>query len=86
MAVELENLLKQAAIMENKPGGMFCIRMRSLMSSPGDGQTLIYFYNGLASVQAVRQRFDIKGLSPPALSCAAAFSDRYTGENGVSPP
>lgn len=57
--MELEKLLKQAAIMENKPGGMFCIRMRSLMSSPGDGQTLIYFYNGLASVQAVRQRFDI---------------------------
>lgn len=59
LALELQKILKQPVIVDNKPGGLFMIGMQSLLQAPADGHTLIYLYNSVASVQAVHKKFDI---------------------------
>lgn len=59
LAIELEKLLKQPVIVDNKPGGLFQIGMQTLLQAPADGHSLIYLFNSMASVQAVHKRFDL---------------------------
>lgn len=59
IAVELEAMLKQPVIVENKPGGLFQIGVQAVSSAPADGYTLLYIYSGMVSTQAIQKRFDL---------------------------
>lgn len=59
MAVEVEKTLKQSLIIDNKPGGLFQIGVQSVLSAPADGYTVLYFYSGMVSTQAIQKKFDL---------------------------
>jgi len=59
IALELEKSVKQATVIDHKPGGLFQIGLQTVLSAPADGHTLFYIYNSVASVQAVHKRFDL---------------------------
>jgi tripartite-type tricarboxylate transporter receptor subunit TctC len=52
IGTQMEKSLKQPVVIENKPGGQFVISVQALLNAPADGQTLLYIYNGYASVNA----------------------------------
>ncbi len=59
LASELERQIGQTVIVDNRPGGLFTIAMQAIQSAPADGQTLIYLFNSVATVQAVHKKFDL---------------------------
>lgn len=65
MASELEKQIGQTVIIENRPGGLFAIAMQAIQSAPADGQTLIYLFNSIATVQAVHKKFDLNAQLMP---------------------
>ena len=68
-AVELERLLKQTVVVDNRPGGVFQIGMQALLSAPADGHTLIHLNSGMAAAQVVQKRYDLtRQLAPVSLS------------------
>lgn len=69
MATELEKLLKQAVVVDNRPGGVFQIAMQALLSAPADGHTLIHLNSGMVAAQVVQKRYDLnRQLAPVTLS------------------
>ena len=59
LAAELEKQIGQTVIVENRPGGLFTIGMQAIQAAPADGNTLIYLFNSIATVQAVHKKFDL---------------------------
>ncbi len=65
IATSLQHRLKQAVIVDNKPGGSFVIGMQAVAASPADGHTLIAINTGMMAAQATLQRYDmLKSLTP----------------------
>lgn len=64
-AQQLEKVLKQPVIVENKPGGSYSIGMSALAAAPADGYTLIALNVSMASTQVTLKKFDLlKSLIP----------------------
>ncbi len=59
LAQELEQTLKQAVLVDNKPGGLFQIAVQAVASAPADGHTLLYINSSFVTVQAVQKKFDL---------------------------
>lgn len=59
IGTQMEKSIKQPVIIENRPGGQFVISVQALLNAPADGQTLLYLYNGYASVNATLKLFDL---------------------------
>ena len=70
-AALLEKSLKQAVVVENKPGGQFQISMQALLNAPADGHTMLYIYNGYASVSATLKLFDLEKQVVPIAQVAS---------------
>jgi tripartite-type tricarboxylate transporter receptor subunit TctC len=69
MALELEKLLKQPVVVDNKPGGLFQVGLQALLQSPADGHTLLHLNSGMVAVQVVQKRYDLnRQLIPLTLS------------------
>ncbi len=69
MATEMEKLLKQTVVVDNRPGGVFQIAMQALLSAPADGHTLIHLNSGMVAAQVVQKRYDLnRQLAPVTLS------------------
>jgi tripartite-type tricarboxylate transporter receptor subunit TctC len=58
-ALELEKLLGQPVVIDNKPGGLFQVALQALAQAPADGHTLIHITSGMLAVQAVHGRFNL---------------------------
>ncbi|HPU52935.1 MAG TPA: tripartite tricarboxylate transporter substrate-binding protein, partial [Burkholderiaceae bacterium] len=70
-AAVLEKSLKQPVVVENKPGGQFLISMQALQAAPADGHTMLYIYNGYASVNATLKLFDLEKQTIPVAQVAS---------------
>ena len=70
IAKEVEAMIKQPLIVENKPGGLFQIGVQAVTSAPADGNTLLYMYSGMVSTQAIQKRFDLARDFDPVTSVA----------------
>jgi hypothetical protein len=71
IGTQMEKTLKQSVIVENKPGGQFAISVQALLNAPADGQTLLYIYNGYASVNATLKLFDLEKQTIPVAQVAS---------------
>lgn len=58
-AIELEKLLGQPVVIDNKPGGLFQVALNALAQAPADGHTLIHVTSGMLAVQAVHGSFNL---------------------------
>lgn len=58
-AIELEKLLGQPVIIDNRPGGLFEVALQTLAQAPADGHTLIHLTSSMVAVQAVHQRYNL---------------------------
>ena len=70
-AAVMEKSLKQQVVVENKPGGQFQISVQALLAAPADGHTLLYLYNGYASVNATLKLFDLDKQTIPVAQVAS---------------
>lgn len=69
MAAEMEKLLKQTVVVDNRPGGVFQIAVQALLAAPADGHTLIHLNSGMVAAQVVQKRYDLnRQLTPVTLS------------------
>ncbi len=59
IADRLQTTLKQAVVIDNKPGGLFQIGMQALAASPADGYTLLHINVGMLAVQAAMKKLDL---------------------------
>ena len=59
MAIELEKLLRQPVVVDNKPGGLFQVGLQALLQAPADGHTLLHLNSGMVAVQVVQKRYDL---------------------------
>jgi hypothetical protein len=71
IGTQMEKTLKQPVVIENKPGGQFVISVQALLNAPADGQTLLYIYNGYASVNATLKLFDLEKQTIPVAQVAS---------------
>lgn len=58
-AIELEKLLGQPVIVDNRPGGQFQLALQALAQAPADGHTLIHLTSSMMAVQVVYRQFDL---------------------------
>lgn len=58
-ALELEKLLGQAIVIDNRPGGLFQVALQALAEAPADGHTLIHLTSSMVAVQAVHRRYNL---------------------------
>lgn len=69
MALELEKLLKQTVVVDNKPGGLYQVGVQALLQAPADGHTLLHLNSGMVAVQVVQKRYDLnKQMIPLTMS------------------
>ncbi|MCX7275149.1 MAG: tripartite tricarboxylate transporter substrate binding protein [Burkholderiales bacterium] len=62
---QLQTLLKQPLVVDNKPGGVFQIGMQALAQSPADGYTLLATNTSFVTAQLLLNRYDmLKQLTP----------------------
>ena len=71
IGTQMEKGLKQSVVVENRPGGQFVISVQALLNAPADGQTLLYIYNGYASVNATLKLFDLEKQTIPVAQVAS---------------
>lgn len=71
IGTQMEKTLKQPVVIENKPGGQFVISVQALLNAPADGLTLLYIYNGYASVNATLKLFDLEKQTIPVAQVAS---------------
>ena len=69
MALELEKLLKQTVVVDNKPGGLYQVGVQALLQAPADGHTLLHLNSDMVAVQVVQKRYDLnKQMIPLTMS------------------
>lgn len=68
LTAAMQNSLKQAFVVDNRPGGSFFIGMQAIAQAPADGYTLMHIYPGMLAAQAALKRYDmLKTLTPISL-------------------
>lgn len=70
-AAVMEKSIRQPVVVENRPGGQFQISVQALLNAPADGHTLLYLYNGYASVNATLKLFDLERQTIPVAQVAS---------------
>lgn len=69
VAEEMAQSMKQAVIVENKPGGLFVPAVQAVAGAPADGHTLLYVNSSFVTVQVAQKRFDLlRQFQPVALT------------------
>lgn len=58
-APQLEKILKQPVIVDNKPGGSYVVGMNLVSTAPADGYTLMSINISMCSSQAMMRRYDM---------------------------
>lgn len=58
-AIELEKLLGQPVVVDNRPGGQFQVALQALAQAPADGHTLIHLTSSMMAAQVVNRQFDL---------------------------
>lgn len=65
LTATLQTQMKQALVVENRPGGSFVIGMQAIAQAAADGYTLLHINPGMCAVQAALKKIDLlKNLSP----------------------
>ncbi len=68
-AEQLQRIVKQTVIVENKPGGLYTLGLQALAAAPADGYTLFHVNVSMATIQAGMHKFDmLKQLVPVTLA------------------
>jgi tripartite-type tricarboxylate transporter receptor subunit TctC len=65
LAVELEKRIGKPVLVDNRPGGQFAISVQALLNAPADGRTVLYIYNGNATVNATTKLYDLERDTAP---------------------
>ena len=64
-AQQLEKVLKQPVVIDNKPGGSYAVGMSTMAGAPADGYTLLAVNVSMVSTQVTLKKFDLlKSLVP----------------------
>lgn len=64
-AQQLEKLLKQTVIVDNRPGGSFVLGMNAMAAAPADGYTLLAINNSMLAAQVTLNKLNLlKSLVP----------------------
>ncbi|MBU1360890.1 MAG: tripartite tricarboxylate transporter substrate binding protein [Gammaproteobacteria bacterium] len=65
IALEMEKLVQQPVVVDNRPGGQFVVGIHALLQAPPDAHTFMHIYNGVVATQVVHKQFDLLRQTKP---------------------